>query len=88
VIGAYLWDAGSLRAALADDGNVHSALARDVFCPGALSGRQDASMPLEDQRMKIFFEQIADRGPEELMFGRGLGVGTNTLFSLGGGARN
>jgi hypothetical protein len=86
VIGAYLWDRRQvfelrwLMMAM-----FILLLPVMYFVLGALSGRQDASMPLEDQRMKIFFEQIADRGPEELVFGRGLGVGTNTLFSLGRG---
>jgi len=39
--------------------------------------------PLQDPRVQILAEQIQGRGPAELLFGRGLGVGTNTLFSLG-----
>lgn len=50
-----------------------------------LSGREDVGEPLDDPRIQIFVEQIEMMRPVELLFGRGLGVGTNTLNSL---ARN
>lgn len=52
---------------------------------GIITGRgggADAT-PLQDPRVKVFAEQIQGRGPAELLFGRGLGVGTNTLHALG-----
>jgi hypothetical protein len=66
------------------------ALAALVLVPayyavGALAGREDVPTPLDDPRVRIFFAQLEDRSVEELLFGRGLGVGTNTLFSLGRG---
>jgi len=54
------------------------------FGLSALSGRENVAAPLEDPRIQIFAEQIGAMRPVELLFGRGLGVGTNTLYSLGG----
>ncbi len=51
----------------------------------ALTGREVESTALGDPRVEIFLEQIQHRSVPELLLGRGLGVGTNTLFALGRG---
>jgi hypothetical protein len=52
---------------------------------GIITGRDLGAQPtlFQDQRVQILAEQIQGRGPAELLFGRGLGVGTNTLLALG-----
>ncbi len=53
-----------------------------------LSGRGNVGTPVEDPRLRIFTEQIELMRPAELLFGRGLGVGTNTLYALGKGTED
>jgi hypothetical protein len=53
-----------------------------------LSGRGNVGTPVENPRLRIFREQIELMRPAELLFGRGLGVGTNTLYALGKGTED
>jgi hypothetical protein len=48
-----------------------------------ITGRSETAAPGPDPRLRTFLEQIEGRSVSELLFGRGLGVGTNTLFSMG-----
>jgi len=53
------------------------------FFLAILSGRQDTTTPLQDPRVEIYREHIEGKGLVQLLVGRGLGVGTNTLWALG-----
>ena len=48
-----------------------------------LSGREGATAPMQDPRVEIFRQQTEGKGLGELLIGRGLGVGTSTLYALG-----
>lgn len=51
---------------------------------GMITGRAGGERtPIEDSRVQLLVEQIRGRGPTELLFGRGLGVGTNSLYAVG-----
>jgi hypothetical protein len=50
-----------------------------------VTGRTDTLRPEDDPRVAIFLEQFGERGLSTILFGRGLGVGTITLFNLGWG---
>jgi hypothetical protein len=54
------------------------------YSVGALAGR-DIPTPLEDPRLEVFADEMQGKSVLQLAIGRGLGVGTNTLYVLGQG---
>lgn len=54
------------------------------FTVGMITGRSGGERtPIEDSRVQLLVEQIQGRESIELLFGRGLGVGTNSLYAVG-----
>ena len=50
-----------------------------------LSGREGAVDPHRDPRVEIFLDELEGKGLGQQLFGRGLGVGTSTLYALSQG---